>query len=142
MYWCGQEGDFNFLIMELLGDNLEEIFVKCRRYFSLKTIVMLADRLLQNIEYLHFKSLLHRDLKPENFLIGAMPNKQHKIFTIDYGLAKKYRDSVTHEHIPFREKKPLIGTARYASVNAHIGFELSRRDDLETLGYIIIYFAR
>lgn len=80
-------------------------------------------------------------MKPENFLVG-LSKKSKNIFTIDFGLSKRYRDSRTHEHIPFRDKKPLIGTCRYASLNAHRGLEQSRRDDLESLGYILVYFLK
>ena len=79
---------------------------------------MLGDQILSNIEYIHFKNYIHRDIKPENFLVG-LGKKIRNIFTIDFGLSKRYRDSKTHEHIPYKEKKQLIGTARYASINAH-----------------------
>ncbi|EGR27420.1 hypothetical protein IMG5_196020 [Ichthyophthirius multifiliis] len=141
MYWCGQEGDYNFLVMELLGENLEELFELCDRKFSLKSVLMLAEQLISNIEYIHFKAYIHRDIKPENFLIGL--NKMHKTFyTIDFGLSKRYRDFRTYEHIPFREKKPLISTARYASINSHKGYEQSRRDDMESIAYILVYFLK
>jgi len=73
MYWCGQESEYNFLIVELLGQNLEEIFNRLNRNFTLKSLRMLAIKMITNIEYLHFKNLIHRDLKPENFLIGLGP---------------------------------------------------------------------
>jgi len=151
--------------MELLGSNLEELFTLCNRRFSLKSTLMIADQLISNLEYIHFKTYVHRDMKPENFLVG-LSKKSKNIFTIDFGLSKRYRDSRTHEHIPFRDKKPLIGkqkdiiseaktaylyfllfiiilgTCRYASLNAHRGLEQSRRDDLESLGYILVYFLK
>jgi len=97
--------------------------------------------MLQRIEYLHTNSFIHRDMKPDNFLVGV-GKKQHTLYMIDYGLAKRYRDARTGEHIPFREDKSLTGTARYASVNAHLGKEQSRRDDLEAIGFILVYFLK
>ena len=88
--------------------NLEELFNLCGMRFSLKTALMISDQVISNLEYIHFKTYVHRDMKPENFLIG-LGKKSKNIFTIDFGLSKRYRDSRTHEHIPFRDKKPLIG---------------------------------
>ncbi|EGR30261.1 protein kinase domain protein [Ichthyophthirius multifiliis] len=141
MHWCGQEGDFNFLVMEQLGQNLEQLFNLCNRKFSLKTVLMLAVQLISNIEYVHYKAYIHRDIKPENFIFGVS-KKLSTLYTIDFSLSKRYKDQRTHEHIQFRERKPLIGTARYVSINAHRGYELSRRDDIESIGYILIYFLK
>ena len=95
---------------------------------------------ITRIEYVHSKGFLHRDIKPENFLIG-IHGKKNVVYIIDFGLAKKYRDSRTHSHIPYKKKKSLTGTPRYASLNSHTG-EQSRRDDLESLGFIFVYFLK
>lgn len=139
--WCGVEGDYNVLVLDLLGPSLEDLFNFCSRKFSLKTALMLTDQLINRIEYIHSKSFLHRDIKPDNFLMG-LGRRANQVYIIDLGLAKKYRDAITHRHIPYRENKNLIGTARYASINTHIGIEQSRRDDLESLGYVFMYLLR
>merc|ERR1712228_1158192 len=89
----------------------------------------------------HNKNFIHRDIKPDNFLMG-IGRHCNKLFLIDFGLAKKYRDNRTRTHIAYRDKKNLTGTARYASIHAHLGIEQSRRDDMESLGYVLMYFNR
>lgn len=140
VYYCATEGDQNIMVMDLLGPSLEDLFNICNKKFSLKTVLMVSEQMLARIEYIHSRYILHRDIKPDNFVIGA-GSKQHKVFVIDFGLAKKYigRDG---KHIPYKEGKSLTGTARYASVNTHLGIEQARRDDLESLGFVMMYFLR
>lgn len=98
--------------------------------------------MLLRIENLHGKNLLHRDLKPDNFLVGIHEHQKGLLYLIDLGLAKSYIDPLSKEHISYKGFKSLIGTLRYASVNTHLGFEQSRRDDLESIGYLLVYFMK
>lgn len=141
MKWWGLDGEDNVLVIDLLGSSLEDLFDYCGKKFSLKSVLMLADQMISRVEYMHSKGYLHRDIKPDNFLMG-LGHKANQVYIIDFGLAKRYRDATTNRHIPYRENKFFLGTARYASCNTHLGIEQSRRDDLECLGYVLLYFLR
>ncbi|EGR34056.1 protein kinase domain protein, partial [Ichthyophthirius multifiliis] len=140
LQFYSKEYDYNFIIMTYLGKNLDILLRKCGGVFSLQTVLNIADQSLSRFESLHSKNLLHRDIKPDNFVIGVKEN-YNVIHLIDFGLAKYYQNA-NKQHIKLTENKGMIGTARYASLNAHLGLEQSRRDDLESLGYILVYFLK
>jgi len=141
MYWFGIAGEYNAMVMELLGQNLEDLFSYCNKSFTLKTITMITIQLIERIKHVHDNNYVHRDMKPENFLIGKEKTEK-TIYMLDFGLAKRYRDEHTLIHIPLKENRNLTGTARYASCNAHNGLEQSRRDDMESIAYVILYFFK
>ncbi len=136
----GYSGNFNILVMQLLGKSLEDIFEE-RKNFSLKSVCMLANQMITVLEYIHNKHFIHRDIKPDNFVMG-LDDKSQYVYLLDFGLAKKYRSSTTLIQNPMINKKKLTGTARYASINALKGYEQSRRDDLESVGYVLMYLLR
>ena len=139
IYGCNS--DYNILIMELLGQSLENLFQSQNKSFSIKTACMLGIQMVDRIEYIHSRKIIHRDIKPDNFVMGR-GLKSHIVYVLDFGLSKKYWSSSHKCHIPFIDGKKLTGTARYASINALSGYEQSRRDDLESIGYIIMCFIR
>ncbi|OHT02334.1 CK1 family protein kinase [Tritrichomonas foetus] len=141
LHWYGTEDSHNIMVIDLLGKSLEDLFVYCHHKLSLKTVLMLVDQMISCVEFIHNKNFIHRDIKPDNFVMGLGSNST-QVFIIDYGLSKKYRDQHTHVHIPFVEGKSLTGTARYASVGALKGAEQSRRDDMESLGFVWLYLLR
>ena len=136
----GFSGDYNILVMQLLGQSLEDLFNK-REKFSVKTTAMLGYQMLNVLQFIHDKHIIHRDIKPDNYVMGI--NDMNAIlYLLDFGLAKKYRSSKTLVQYPYIKKKKLTGTARYASIHALEEMEQSRRDDLESTGYVLMYFLR
>ncbi|CAF2845970.1 unnamed protein product [Rotaria sp. Silwood2] len=141
MIYYGQEKRYNVLIMDLLGPSLEDLFNFCNRSFTLHTACMIIDQAISRTKQMHDRSLLHRDIKPDNFLMGV-GHHSHILYFVDFGLTKQYRDFITYVHCNLVYGKSLTGTARYASLNTHHGFEQARRDDLESIIYSLLYFLR
>ena len=97
--------------------------------------------MLERIKFVHEHYHIHRDIKPDNFVMG-IEEDENKVYIIDFGLSKKYKSQSKNLHIPFKTNKNMTGTARYCSINTHLGYEQSRRDDLESIGYVLVYFLR
>ena len=129
------------LAMEKMGPCLETLFRKANKKFTLKTVCMIADQMIRTIEYVHNCGLVHRDIKPQNFLIGRGPLKS-RIYLIDFGVSAHFIDVRTGEHIGHSSHNGLIGTAFYVSINTHLGDQQSRRDDLESILYVLIRFMK
>ncbi|KAL1450598.1 hypothetical protein WDU94_002941 [Cyamophila willieti] len=134
--WYGQYGDYNALVMDLLGPSLEDLFRHCSKRFTLKTVLMLADDMIKRLAHVHDQGIVHRDIKPDNFLMGV-GEKSHIVHLVDYGLATLCRN-----YVPVRRSRGLTGTARYASLNAHQGIDQAPRDDMEALTHTLIYFLK
>ena len=140
----GENNLYNILIMQLLGKSLEDIFEKIlhKQKMPIHSVCNIAIQIIDILEQIHNKNYIHRDIKPSNFLFGNNSFNNNIIYLIDFGLAKKYRESNNEEHYEIKKEKKLIGTARFASINAMEGLSQSRRDDLESLGYMLIYFLK
>ena len=140
VYYYGPFKNKNILVMSYLGNNLGTLFKYCDKQFSIKTVCMICIQIIDILEHIHSFGIIHKDIKPENILIGHKQDK-HSIYLIDYGLSNNYKiDKITH--IPWDDNRQFSGTFRYSSIRNHTGSEQSRRDDLESLGYVIIYFLK
>lgn len=137
---CGHFDEHNYLVMELLGENLSELRrQRAGGRFSLPTTVRLGVQMVRSVEAIHEMGYLHRDIKPSNFAMGLLPSRRRQCVMIDFGLTRKYR--LPNGQIrPPRDIAGFRGTARYASINSHLSKELSRRDDLWSVLYLLIEF--
>ena len=129
------------LVMELLGKSLDKIFNEIpSKRISIRCVCNIAYQLMLIFEVIHNNNIIHRDIKPANIAIGfEEDNKSKYIYVLDFGLSKKYRSDTTKRHFSFSKNNPLIGNARYSSINALEGGTQSRRDDLESIGYLLLY---
>jgi casein kinase 1 len=129
------------MAMDQMGPSLEQLFKRCGRKFSLKTVLMIADQIFRIIEWTHACGVLHRDIKPQNFLTGR-GEFSNKVYLIDFGISSTYLDPRTHEHLTYSQDNGLVGTAYYVSINTHLGGQQSRRDDVESILYLLIRFLQ
>ena len=144
----GKYGSFKILIEELLGKNIHTLWESCPfkkdhlggKSLYIKDICLFAIQAIERLKYIHNKNIIHHDIKPKNFVVGR--NDQNIIYLIDFGFAKQYRSSRTGKHIRFTSSKNFAGSLFYASLNSIKGLESSRRDDLESLGYVLIFLAK
>ena len=137
--WFGKDHENYYMVINLLGESLQTIKNK-RNCFSLTLVLQIGIHIVELLKTIHEKGLVHRDIKPDNFLVGLNGDNK-RIFIIDFGFCKSYlSDGVNH--MPQKKTHNLIGSQTYASINAHRFIELSRRDDIESLGYMLIYFYK
>jgi len=140
-YWYGKEGQYNCFVMQLLGPSLDDVMKACSGRLSLKSTVLVAEQALHVMEYVHSKSVVYCDVKPENFLMG-LNGKAHHVYLVDFGLSKRYHDGRRHISQKSKKGSGVSGTAKFNSLNANRGLDQSRRDDLESLGHLLIYLLK
>ncbi|KAI0659742.1 kinase-like protein [Cubamyces menziesii] len=140
VHYAGPDANHNVIVMDFLGPSLDALRRTCRGTFTLRTVCMLADQMIQRLEFLHSRGLVSCDIKPQNFAMGAANKDPNTVYMFDFALAVLYIDRETGEHVPFCERRGSRGTVRYASVAAHRRHEVSRRDDIESLLYVLLEF--
>lgn len=137
MKWYGIDNNNAYAVFELLGVSLDTYMERLGK-FTLKTTLILGVQMIERIKSVHENGILHRDIKPDNFMMGR--SDTNMLYIIDFGLSKNYLDN--GEHIKQKDKRKMTGTVRYASINIHNGIEPSRRDDLISIGYMLVYFLK
>lgn len=139
MHWYGRHGDYRCLVMDQCGSSLKDLYERCHNRFPVQTVALIAIQLLSRLEVLHFAGWVHQDIKPENVVMGSGDNK-NVLYLLDYGTSAQYLDPVTKLHQAKGPSTKIVGTARYSSLNNHYGYLQSRRDDLESLGYTLLFW--
>ena len=134
----GYCGSYNILVEELLGKSLY-VLNKTNK-FTLKDICMIGIQVLSRLEYIHSKNIIHCDIKPENLLIGK--TDPSTIYLCDFGISQKYRSSKTGKHIKMKKYPKIYVSPIFCSINSILAYQPSRRDDLESLGYLLIYLVK
>ncbi|XP_042382743.1 casein kinase 1-like protein HD16 isoform X1 [Zingiber officinale] len=144
VHYKGRQGDFYVMVMDMLGPSLWDTWNNNSHTMSIEMVACIAIEAISILEKVHSKGYVHGDVKPENFLLGPPgTSEEKKLFLVDLGLATKWRDSVTGQHVEYDQRPDVFrGTVRYASVHAHLGRTGSRRDDLESLTYTLIFLLR
>ncbi|CAI0409862.1 unnamed protein product [Linum tenue] len=144
VHFKGRHGDYYVMVMDMLGPSLWDVWNSSGQAMTAEMVSCIAVEALTILDKMHARGYVHGDVKPENFLLGQ-PNtpQEKKLFLVDLGLATKWRDSGSGEHVEYDQRPDMFrGTVRYASVHAHLGRTASRRDDLESLAYTLIFLHR
>lgn len=140
VHYFGKDRSHNVLVMDLLGNTLEETLRDCGGKLSIKSTLMIGIQLLRRLQLVHHKGYIHRDVKPGNMLIGL--SDDDRVYLLDFGVSEQYRDYETREHIKRAEERTIVGSVPFISINAHSGASQSPRDDLESLGYSLVYLFK
>lgn len=141
LIWFGKKSNHNLVVMEFLGPSLSKLHNYCGNKFSTITVCLIAIECIRIMEFIHNHGIIHRDIKPDNFTVGY-GNKNKQVYIIDFGLSKRYINTETYSHIGYSNDKGFTGSYRYSSMRNHKGVELSRRDDMESVCNMLIYFLK
>ncbi|KAI9568078.1 kinase-like domain-containing protein [Boletus coccyginus] len=136
--WLGREGVYCIMMLKSLGPFLHKLSLKSSNLFSLSQVAKIRLHLISCLKHIYSYNFIHQDIKPDNILTGIR-NEQDTIFLINFGIAQRYHDPLSHIHIPMQENLPLIGTPAFTSVNSHLGLQLSHCDDSEFLTFTLIF---
>ncbi|XP_026442196.1 casein kinase 1-like protein HD16 isoform X2 [Papaver somniferum] len=144
VHYKGKQGDFYIMVMDMLGPSLWDVWNNNSHTMSIEMVACIAIEAISILEKMHSRGYVHGDVKPENFLLGTPgTHEEKKLFLVDLGLATRWRDTSTGQHVEYDQRPDIFrGTVRYASAHAHLGRTGSRRDDLESLAYTLVFLLR